>query len=198
MAPNGREKQRETGQPGPVGRAGRASAVVPATDSYLSVACIELDRARRAGLGPCGERRRGCPPARGCSLAPCGSAPFETHRGNHLCGSRCSERYQPIGGCPRRIRPALWFRVRCCLRATDLGRSARSPSRFGPECVAAAVTDRVAGQRSKNQVKSILLRCCGTSWEEGIWTAGAGSATHRHFLDTGGRGASGIAIALTE
>jgi hypothetical protein len=59
-------------------------------------------------------------PQPGAAPLPCGSAHFETHRG-------CRERYQPIGGCPNRIRSAVWFRVRCCLWATSLGRAARSP-----------------------------------------------------------------------
>jgi hypothetical protein len=32
--------------------------------------------------------------------------------------------------------------------------------------------------------------------EDGVWTAEPGLSTQRHFLDTGGRGACGIAIAL--
>jgi hypothetical protein len=40
-------------------------------------ACIELDRARRAGPSPCGEQHRRCPPARRCSLAPAGQPPLK-------------------------------------------------------------------------------------------------------------------------
>src|SRR5580692_6728014 len=29
---------------------------------------------------------------------PCGSAPFETHRGSHLCGSRCRDVNSPSWG----------------------------------------------------------------------------------------------------
>jgi hypothetical protein len=65
-----------------------------------------------------------------------------------------------------------------------------------PDALPPAAPDSVAGQRSKTLAKSGPLQCCGISGGRGIWTAGAGSPTHRHFLDTGGRGASGIAIAL--
>jgi hypothetical protein len=41
------------------------------------VACIELDRARRAGPSPRGEQRRRCPPTRRCSLAPAGQPPLK-------------------------------------------------------------------------------------------------------------------------
>jgi hypothetical protein len=71
------------------------------------------------------------PPTRRCSFGPAGQPPSETQRGGYLCGSRCRERYQPIGARPRRIRSAVWFRARCSLRATSLGRVARSPSCCG-------------------------------------------------------------------
>jgi hypothetical protein len=83
--------------------------------------------------------------------------PFETHRGSHLGGFRCRGRYQPIGGCPRRIRSAVWFRARCCLRATSLGRTARSPHCCATRCVAAAVAIMLwEGGR-----KAPLNQCCG-------------------------------------
>jgi hypothetical protein len=60
--------------------------------------CIELDRARRAGPSPREEQRRRCPPTRRCSLTPAGEPPFETHRGSHLCGSRCRDVISPSEG----------------------------------------------------------------------------------------------------
>ena len=61
-------------------------------------ACVELDRARRAGPSPRGEQRRRCPPKPDAAPLPCGSAPFETHRGSHLCGSRCRDVISPSEG----------------------------------------------------------------------------------------------------
>src|SRR5215471_9746748 len=41
------------------------------------MACVELERARRAGPSPREEQRRRCPPARRCSLTPAGQPPLK-------------------------------------------------------------------------------------------------------------------------
>jgi hypothetical protein len=64
------------------------------------------------------------------TLLPCpaGQPPLKLTGAATSAGFRCRERYQPIRGCPRRIRSTVWFRARCCLLATSLGRAARSAS----------------------------------------------------------------------
>ena len=159
------------------------------------MACIELDRARRAGPSPRGEQRRRCPPARRCSLAPAGQPPLKL-TGAAPLRLPVPRRYQPIGGCPRGIRSALWFRARCCLRATSLGRgcplSVPLRSRMCCDCCGGSCCGAAVQKPCKIKTVGVFqfLR------EDGVWTAEPGPSTQRHFLDTGGRGACGIAIAL--
>jgi hypothetical protein len=109
-------------------------------------ACVELDRARRAGPSPRGEQRRRCPPTRRCSLSPAAQPPLKLAGAATSAAPGASERYQPIGGCLHRIRSAVWFRARCCLRATSLGRDARSPPCCGNREHCGCCGDRLSVQ----------------------------------------------------
>jgi len=122
-------------------------------------ACIELDRARRAGPSPRGEQRRRCPPARRCSLAPAGQPPLK------LAGAATSAAPGAATlSAHRRVSTPYPLSSVVSGAVLPLGHKSRSHCPLSAllrhRLLAAAVADPVAGQRFKSPAKSKLLRCC--------------------------------------
>ena len=121
-----RERRSRKRPPGRVRDETKSSAVSPATNFSLTHGEYRIGSGSACRAKPVRGAASGVSPQPDAAPLPCGSAPFETHRDS--TSSRCRERYQPFVGCLRRIRSAVLFRARCCLRATSLGRAAHSPS----------------------------------------------------------------------
>jgi len=110
---------------------------------------------------------------------PCGSAPFETHRGS--TSSRCRERYQPFGGCPPVSAQQCGFgRGVASGPQVSVALAALRPA-APTGSVAAAVVDRVAGPRSKALQNQ---DCCGVARLNGGEGAPAPLISRCHLTDT--------------
>jgi hypothetical protein len=129
-------------------------------------ACIELDRARRAGPSPRGEQRRRCPPARRCSLAPAGQPPLK------LTGAATSA----ASGAANVISPSEGVHA-VSAQQCGFGRGVASGPQVSVALPLSALLrhamrcgccgDHVSGRRSKSPAKSMLWRCCGSMGRAG-------------------------------
>ena len=100
------------------------------------------------------------PPARRCSPTPCGSAPFETRRGSHLCGSRCRDVSSPSEGVHAVSAQQCGF-GRGVASGPQVSVALPALRPVAPTgSFAAAVADRIAARQHETLAKSKLLRCC--------------------------------------
>jgi hypothetical protein len=94
---------------------------------------------------------------------PCGSAPFEAHRGSHLCGSGCRDVISPSEGVHAVSAQQCGFgRGVASGPQVSVALPALRPV-APPDAFAVGVADRVAVRQHESRAKSALFRCCAST-----------------------------------